>query len=315
MAVRLSTSDVDGHDGFAYWRDAICRHIVELTANAAGPSSDRFVGEIVRSIVDRLHVDTVTADAHEVDRTARLISRADTDDLFLTLLVQGEGVFEQDERRAVLDRPGDFVLLDSARPYRGRLGDRSRQIVVRVPRDQLGAWLPGFAGATGVTVTGTSGVGALASGLLRSLPLYGEKTESVAPVSGSVLDLVAAALHDRVGGDVEGRSVRAVHLARARSFIRGHLSDPELTPAVIADGINISQRYLYALLEADGTSPGRWLLEERLGRAHALLVDTRWARRTISEIALAVGFSHASHFTRAFKVRYGITPRERRARS
>lgn len=315
MSVRLSTSDVDGHDGFAYWRDAICRHIVELTARAAGPSSDRFVGEIVRSIVDRLHVDTVTADAHEVVRTARLISRADTDDLFLTLLVQGEGVFEQDDRRAVLDRPGDFVLIDSTRPYRGRLGDRSRQIVVRVPRDRLASWLPGFAGATGVTVTGTSGAGALASGLLRSLPLYGEKAESVAPVSGSVLDLVAAALHDRVGGEVRVRSVRAAHLARARSFIRDHLSDPNLTPAVIADGINISQRYLYALLEADGTSPGRWLLEERLARAHALLVDPRWAGRGISEVARGVGFTHPSHFTRAFKVRYGITPRERRART
>lgn len=312
MSVRLSTSDVDGHDGFAYWRDAICQHIVELSARAAGPSSDRFVGEIVRSTVDRLHVDTVTADAHEVVRTARLISRADTDDLFLSLLVQGEGVFEQDERRAVLDRPGDFVLLDSARPYRGRLGDRSRQIVVRVPRDQLAAWLPGFAGATGVTVTGTSGVGALASGLLRSLPLYGAEPESVAPVIGSVLDLVAAALHDRVGGDVDVRSVRAAHLARARSFIRGHLADRGLTPAVIADGINISQRYLYALLESDGTSPGRWLLEERLARAHALLVDPRWAGRTVSEIALGVGFAHPSHFTRTFKARYGITPRERR---
>lgn len=315
MTGRLSTSDVDERDSFAYWRDAICRHIVELKASAFGRTDAApFRGEIFRNPVDWLQVDTVIADAHDVARTPRLISRAGTDDLFLTVLVRGEGVFEQDDRQAVLAHPGDFVLVDSARPYRGRLRGRSRQVVVRVPRDQLAEWMPRFDRVTAVTVSGTGGVGALASGLLRALPRYGEHPGPAPEVTGTVLDLVTAALQQRADTDAERRSVRAAHLTRARSFLRRHLSDPGLTPAAVARGIDVSERYLYALFESEGTtSPGRWILDERLARAHVLLADSRWMGRTIAEIARSVGFMQPGHFARTFKARYGINPRERRA--
>ncbi|GAB3361327.1 AraC-like ligand-binding domain-containing protein [Modestobacter lapidis] len=313
MTVRPSSSDADRFSGFGHWRDAICEHIVELRAHTVGtPDSTSFTGGIVRNSMDGLQVSSVIADAHEVVRTPRLISRSDNNDLFLTVLVAGDGMFEQAGRCAVLARPGDFVLLDSSRPYRGRLNGRSRQVVVRVPRSRLAVWLPRFEQVTAVTVSGASGVGAMASGLLRSLPLYGEETGPMPSLAGPVYDLVAAALYARGRGGVERESVRASHLGRARSFIRQNLDDPTLTPALVAKGSNVSLRYLYALFESDGTSPARWILEERLARADALLVDPRWEGRTIEEIALRVGFSQAAHFTRTFKTRYGITPSRRR---
>lgn len=53
------------------------------------------------------------------------------------------------------------------------------------------------------------------------------------------------------------------------------------------------------------TTPGRWLLNRRLGQAQ-LLIKT--SGKTVSEIAFECGFENASHFSRAFKERFGHSP-------
>lgn len=53
------------------------------------------------------------------------------------------------------------------------------------------------------------------------------------------------------------------------------------------------------------TTPGKWLLEKRLNHAHMLLMNKE---KNVNEVAFESGFENASHFTRAFKTRYQITP-------
>jgi AraC family transcriptional regulator, exoenzyme S synthesis regulatory protein ExsA len=55
-----------------------------------------------------------------------------------------------------------------------------------------------------------------------------------------------------------------------------------------------------------GTSPGKWLLERRLIRSVSLLETTRLS---ITEIMLECGFEDLSHFSKAFKERFGRPPR------
>jgi AraC-like DNA-binding protein len=54
-----------------------------------------------------------------------------------------------------------------------------------------------------------------------------------------------------------------------------------------------------------GTSPGRWLLDRRLERAASLLQTTGMS---VTEIMLECGFEELSHFSRAFKERFGRSP-------
>jgi transcriptional regulator GlxA family with amidase domain len=54
-----------------------------------------------------------------------------------------------------------------------------------------------------------------------------------------------------------------------------------------------------------GVSPGKWLLERRLVRSLALLQSTRLS---ITEIMLECGFEDLSHFSKAFKERFGRPP-------
>jgi AraC-like DNA-binding protein len=53
------------------------------------------------------------------------------------------------------------------------------------------------------------------------------------------------------------------------------------------------------------TSPGKWLMEKRLKNAYYLL---HYLGKTVSETAFESGFESPSHFSRAFRLRFGITP-------
>ena len=53
------------------------------------------------------------------------------------------------------------------------------------------------------------------------------------------------------------------------------------------------------------TSPGKWLLERRIQHSATLLQSTRMS---ITEIAFNCGFEDLSHFSRAFKEKYGRSP-------
>jgi len=53
------------------------------------------------------------------------------------------------------------------------------------------------------------------------------------------------------------------------------------------------------------TTPGRWLLDRRLQHAQILVNTTD---KSVSEIAYESGFENASHFSRAFRQKFGISP-------
>lgn len=57
--------------------------------------------------------------------------------------------------------------------------------------------------------------------------------------------------------------------------------------------------------EAYGESPGKWLVARRLDHAAALL---RGREMSVTEIAFECGFEDASHFSRAFRARFGTPP-------
>lgn len=57
--------------------------------------------------------------------------------------------------------------------------------------------------------------------------------------------------------------------------------------------------------EVFGMPPGRWLRQQRLERARALLRSTPMQ---VSEVAFQCGFENLSHFSRAFKEHFGHAP-------
>ncbi len=73
----------------------------------------------------------------------------------------------------------------------------------------------------------------------------------------------------------------------------------------VAIGISRRQLQRYTRL-AFGSSPQVWLDQERLAIAPNMLKETRCVKIT----AFNLGFKQVSHFSREFKLRYGLSPCE-----
>ncbi len=106
---------------------------------------------------------------------------------------------------------------------------------------------------------------------------------------------------------------REATLRRVKRFIESRLGDPELDPAMAAQALGLSSRYLNALFEAEGLSLMRYVWARRLENCRRDLASD--ARAPIGEIAYRWGFSDLSHFSRTFRRRFGQSAREARSRS
>lgn len=100
---------------------------------------------------------------------------------------------------------------------------------------------------------------------------------------------------------------------QAMAYIHEHYADP-ISREDIARHVGLSEDYLTACFHQElAKTPIVYLNSYRVQQAKRLLVNTA---QSITEIALAVGFSDSGYFTRVFKREVGSTPRDyRRAQS
>ncbi|MFL9990012.1 helix-turn-helix domain-containing protein [Paraburkholderia sediminicola] len=130
------------------------------------------------------------------------------------------------------------------------------------------------------------------------------------------LDLITTAVLDRTNQlCIHGTLHRTAQFQQAKKFIDDHLAHPDISSADVAAALGVSTRYVRDLLAEGGLSYRQYLLKQRLKRCALDLVDPRLAHRTIAEVAYSWAFSDNTHFSRAFKQEYGMSPRDYRART
>lgn len=96
------------------------------------------------------------------------------------------------------------------------------------------------------------------------------------------------------------------------SYIGSNL-DRELTTRKLASLIGLSaSRTGYLFKIETGMSIGRFVKQQRLEKARELLETTSLS---VKEIQVMVGVTDRSHFARAFKNAYGVTPSKRRTQA
>lgn len=256
----------------------------------------------------------VEATGNTLRRDARMARAVDQCTIALAVPTRGRNrmAWEQGER---LLGPGDLLLVDLASPYAyGWSGDGS-SYAFQVDADQLALPLD---------------LVRRAATRLEESPLYGLVRDHVLRVTTEaehVADEAAAnhlglatvelmrALVLSVGGSERHRrdAFRASVLPRIQRYVSEHLRDPDLSPREIAAAVGISLRTLYALHSTLDTSLEQSILRQRLEGARRDLASPTLRERTITEVAASWGFANHSHFSRRFRVAFGLSPREWRA--
>ncbi|QXX76057.1 helix-turn-helix domain-containing protein [Methylovirgula sp. HY1] len=316
MQTYFSTFDIHPRDRVEYWRNAASRAFVELDCRTS--IGLKFYCVIRRGNLGPLSLSVVETNACEVRRTKREIARTRSDDLLISVQLEGTVFLCQDGREARLDA-GDFSLYDASRPYLLKVNPGTRQLVVQVPRELLERRLGSSAAFTARTAKFAAPVAGLASDFLSLLPGRLDalsQTSAAERISGQALDLIALAFSDVMGGNSRlDRSVaRSYALLRLKRIIEERLTDPGLKPSLAATLAGVSHRYARELFAEAGTTLGRYILKKRLERCRLAFEDPAQAHRAVGEIARAWGFVDASHFTRVFSAHYGESPRLMRVR-
>jgi AraC-like DNA-binding protein len=234
--------------------------------------------------------------------------RGDPRDQFMLFLVYcGDVGFAQNGRTARL-KSGDMVIYDQARPFTLEFGGDTRQIIVSIPRPLMASRLHDVERFTARPIASASKLGAMTATVVRQLVEFETSLdEDIANrVGGSALDILAAALETELSGDAEGDGRHHARLTRVKRYVVANLHDPELTIESIAAAQNLAPRTLHRLFSAEGTTPIRWLWQQRLSASYKALAEGH--TRHVTDAALSFGFTDLSHFSRAFKKTFGHAP-------
>ncbi len=134
--------------------------------------------------------------------------------------------------------------------------------------------------------------------------------ESARALADTALTIIGNAVRTCDDASPARQTIADRRLQDVLRFIEVHLSDPQLSTAMVAKGCGISPRYLSFLLRLKDTSFSELVWEQRLEKARNWLSSSDPRDISISEIAYGVGFKSPAHFSRMFKRVFGVNPRE-----
>jgi transcriptional regulator GlxA family with amidase domain len=133
------------------------------------------------------------------------------------------------------------------------------------------------------------------------MTLMSNKLEAVALSAQQVVSAfrpAGLALQNR--GGLPPRAAR-----RVREYIEAHLEE-NISIQILAQTAGLSMfHFARAFKQSEGVTPHDFVVQRRIRRVQQLLADTTLS---LSEIAIASGFSDQSHCTRRFREHIGVTP-------
>lgn len=260
---------------------------------------------------DRLRVGAFCQTPHVV--TASQVAHAYRSGIMLIRIASGSAALEQNGRVAHVAAE-DFCIVDLARPFSLRY-DHTIVEAVYLSSAVLQYCPVSLQDAAAITLRGESRRTAYLQAIFTQLFIQSEKlTESVA---GRLADALPYMLATAVDGWVfdhqtEGTRLRKHHQDQVRRFAREHLADPLLSADMIAKGVGLSTSYVFELFATEPVTLMRWVRQERLTLCRSELAAPTLKHGTISALAYAWGFGDLTHFSRAFREYFGISPRDYR---
>jgi AraC-like DNA-binding protein len=308
--VEFSTDRIPEKDRIAVWREHYGKVMLRVDIEPARETS--FQARIASLALPGLQVLESSSSPAKISRSGRYLADGN-DDVVFAINRSGSAIVSSNGRERILGE-GDAVVLfggEAASFQRTRAGQSS---TLRVSRAMFESTVVSVDDVLMRPITGDrSALKLLAdytSWLMKAGSLIDAQLLNLAV--RHVQDLLALTLGP--GSDfadtARTRGLRAARLKLAKTYVAAHSHRRDISVGNVASNLNVTQRYVQRLFEADGTTFSEFLTGQRLARAHRLLCEPNAGPSAISSIAYDVGFGDLSYFNRRFRRKYGMTPRE-----
>lgn len=304
---------------FAGWRDAIQELFPGFDPKPNG--SDAFEAELSHWMVGDLDIADMSGGRCSISHERLHQRAAMRPGCCLILQMSGEARVEQANHFVSL-RPGNLTLVDGTRPVRFEFIGPYRQVSVRLSHGSVAGRFGGSV-PVGEMLSGSDVMTEIIRGMIVSMSNGAMNLDEPRAnlLVTNLLDLVGNALPRLDGRSDTARSEDGNHsagnaeLLMVKYFIERNLEKPGLDPRSIARETGVSVRKLYRLFEQIDSTPSQWLLERRLIESRRLLQAPQNSSLSVGKVAMSTGFSSFSHFSRSYKQRFGVSPKDDRLRA
>lgn len=309
---RTAMASANSDNSFEHWHQVTCLNYSTTDCRMADHAG--FDGRIDIKSLGALLISDITANTSPdnpicVTRRPQHIRKDGRDDFMLWLTLEGTATLAQDDRAALM-RPGDLILHDQTQPFVLEFSGAHRCIMITIPRPLLISRLPTARRCVARRIGAGTPIGAMAASVTEHLSRLEARADlDVAQrVSASALDIVATTIETELKDSASPLPSRVRQLEQVKRYLLANLSETELSLAEIAKSQSMAPRTLNRLFAAEGTTPIRWLWRQRLAASYKALAEGHV--RQVIDAAFSFGFSDPSHFSRAFKAEFGVSPHE-----
>lgn len=255
-------------------------------------------------------------------RTRRHIVADSVRDFMLSISIDERSTVSLGGRTSVCE-PGHFRLLSASVPFSTSASSESNgtshsSLFLKLSGAALRSRIPDIDDYPDLVLPLRPGLGGLLRSLIEAGLLDGHalSNNQAEGFGKTIFDTVVDIILDTQEIDLKRARISSDSFSRvqesAKQFVLRNLSNPQLDCAMVASHCKISKSYLHAAFADEPMNVAGYIRESRLRYCRDALRNPAMRHRSIIEIASYWGFDDSNSFGRAYKMRYGITPREER---
>lgn len=302
----FSTSNAPVEKRIPLWEEQNREALIPL--RVASYARESISSSMLNLSLGSVKLAAIKANDHVIERPERLVKTSPADTIVFCLLNKGDAFFYSSQ--GVNSLVGsEAILYDTDSPFMYGFKSSMEQFIFDIPREEF------------YRMTGLEGL---------SEPMFFRNQDNLMlnvsrRIFASTIQSVrkgksiAAKKVEHTFGDVFRQLINPAsenpenaYFMAATDFVRSHAHLPNIAVKDVADAVGISERHLSRIFAARELSVGKYISDTRLDIAYRLLTGEHSKGLSIGQIAQDVGFGHSSHFSRAFKAKYGMSPREAR---
>jgi AraC-like DNA-binding protein len=314
MDLVFSTDGIEPSRRYAAWQGAICDVYVHVDVEAEKRSD--YHGFIREARFGAVTMTDVLLSEQRISRRERHIAKLDKDCYYVEFVQYGK-INVLQSGQCLHSNAGVGAIFSASEAYDLECVGKVRSLYLEIPREEFAERFRKDRIPLVRTMATGRGLGRIAAEFCSMLAAEGASLDAQvrARLGDELMDVLALALDMGEQDDASAdATVQQVRLRSVKAWIEDHLADPDLSLEKIARNNGISLRHLHYLFRLTDMSVSEWIWDRRLLRCHDLLMRPGPRPLSVTEVAYQLGFSSSSHFSTAFRRKFGMSPSDLRRR-